>query len=114
MSEWPIEHAWKACVPQGTEGSNPSLSAKEKPTPQTRGFVFSVGHASLLAYARMKNQKTCKVGFSLMPPNFGKRLASARRNPKYLHGTSKSSHHGNIGIQITEAAITSHLRWSWL
>ncbi len=27
MSEWPNEHAWKACVPQGTEGSNPSLSA---------------------------------------------------------------------------------------
>ena len=26
MSEWPNEHAWKACVPQGTEGSNPSLS----------------------------------------------------------------------------------------
>ena len=22
-----MEHAWKVCVPQGTEGSNPSLSA---------------------------------------------------------------------------------------
>jgi putative endonuclease len=28
VSEWPIEHAWKACLPQGNEGSNPSLSAK--------------------------------------------------------------------------------------
>ena len=27
MSEWSIEHAWKACVLKGTEGSNPSLSA---------------------------------------------------------------------------------------
>ena len=27
MSEWPKEHAWKACVRQRTEGSNPSLSA---------------------------------------------------------------------------------------
>ncbi len=27
MSEWPNEHAWKACVQQCTEGSNPSLSA---------------------------------------------------------------------------------------
>ena len=27
VSEWSKEHAWKACVPQGTEGSNPSLSA---------------------------------------------------------------------------------------
>ena len=28
VSEWPKEHAWKVCVPQGTEGSNPSLTAK--------------------------------------------------------------------------------------
>ena len=28
MSEWSIEHAWKACVLKGTEGSNPSLSAE--------------------------------------------------------------------------------------
>ncbi len=29
MSEWSKEHAWKVCVPQkGTEGSNPSLSAR--------------------------------------------------------------------------------------
>jgi hypothetical protein len=27
VSEWPKEHAWKVCVPQGTEGSNPSLTA---------------------------------------------------------------------------------------
>jgi hypothetical protein len=28
MHEWLIWHAWKACVPQGTEGSNPSFSAR--------------------------------------------------------------------------------------
>jgi hypothetical protein len=27
VSEWPKEHAWKACIPQGIEGSNPSLTA---------------------------------------------------------------------------------------
>jgi hypothetical protein len=27
VTEWSIVHAWKACVPQGTEGSNPSPSA---------------------------------------------------------------------------------------
>ena len=27
VSEWPIEHAWKACLQQCNEGSNPSLSA---------------------------------------------------------------------------------------
>ncbi len=26
VSEWSKEHAWKVCVSQGTEGSNPSLS----------------------------------------------------------------------------------------
>ncbi len=28
VSEWSIEHAWKACVLKGTAGSNPALSAK--------------------------------------------------------------------------------------
>ena len=27
MAEWLKAHAWKACVPQGTQGSNPCLSA---------------------------------------------------------------------------------------
>lgn len=27
MTEWPKVHDWKSCVPQGTEGSNPSLSS---------------------------------------------------------------------------------------
>jgi hypothetical protein len=30
VSEWPKEHAWKACIPQGIEGSNPSLTAISK------------------------------------------------------------------------------------
>ena len=29
VSEWFKEHAWKACVPKGTAGSNPVLSAKK-------------------------------------------------------------------------------------
>ena len=29
MSEWFKEHAWKACVGNSTEGSNPSLSASQ-------------------------------------------------------------------------------------
>ena len=31
MTEWPKVHDWKSCVPQGTEGSNPSLSSAENP-----------------------------------------------------------------------------------
>jgi hypothetical protein len=30
MAEWLKAHAWKACVPQGTVGSNPTLSAIER------------------------------------------------------------------------------------
>ena len=28
MTEWLKVHAWNACVPKGTVGSNPTLSAK--------------------------------------------------------------------------------------
>ena len=34
MSEWLKEHAWKACVPKGTEGSNPSPSALNRMRPK--------------------------------------------------------------------------------
>jgi hypothetical protein len=32
MAEWLKAHAWKACVPQGTVGSNPTLSASTSTT----------------------------------------------------------------------------------
>ena len=46
MAEWLKAHAWKACIPQGIQGSNPCLSAttlfwniprhpKIKPKPKT-------------------------------------------------------------------------------
>jgi hypothetical protein len=41
MSEWPIEHAWKACLPQGNEGSNPSLSADKYKKAPLALFSFS-------------------------------------------------------------------------
>ena len=31
MAEWLKAHAWKACLPQGNQGSNPCLSAKHLP-----------------------------------------------------------------------------------
>ena len=41
VSEWPIEHAWKACIPRGIEGSNTSLSAtKTKTGPDRVGFFI--------------------------------------------------------------------------
>ncbi len=40
MSEWPNEHAWKACVPKGTEGSNPSLSANLRKNRFSETVIF--------------------------------------------------------------------------
>ena len=37
VAEWPKAHAWKACVAQVTEGSNPSLSAIRSRR-RSRGF----------------------------------------------------------------------------
>ncbi len=40
VSEWSIEHAWKACVLQGTAGSNPALSANINYNPLIIQWVF--------------------------------------------------------------------------
>ena len=49
MAEWSKAHAWKACVPQGTQGSNPCLSAITQ-----KGFsVSETGKPFLL------NSRTC-------------------------------------------------------
>lgn len=40
MSEWPKEHAWKVCIPQGIEGSTPSLTAIHGRAPTGAFFVF--------------------------------------------------------------------------
>ena len=43
VSEWLKEHAWKVCIPQGIEGSNPSLTAIL--TPVIAGITSSVGQS---------------------------------------------------------------------
>ena len=40
MAEWLKAHAWKACVPQGTVGSNPTLSARIPP----KAFIINRNH----------------------------------------------------------------------
>jgi hypothetical protein len=51
MAEWLKAHAWKACIPQGIQGSNPCLSAITIPrtseeilkiviNPADAGFIF--------------------------------------------------------------------------
>ena len=50
MAEWLKAHAWKACVPQGTVGSNPTLSAIERsPMDQTHLIVLLFRLVVLLA-----------------------------------------------------------------
>ncbi len=41
VSEWLKEHAWKVCIRQRIEGSNPSLTAKFKKTDLRVGFLLS-------------------------------------------------------------------------
>jgi hypothetical protein len=39
MAEWLKAHAWKACIPQGIQGSNPCLSASFLPLLWTGGVM---------------------------------------------------------------------------
>ena len=80
MSEWSKEHAWKACVPQGTEGSNPSLTAISFRTPFLEGFqrlteahaprtlraLWRFQHIYPVTIRRKKSQKT--LYFLSKPP----------------------------------------------
>ena len=40
VSEWLKEHAWKVCIRQRIEGSNPSLTAINKKPGRAPGFLF--------------------------------------------------------------------------
>ena len=40
VAEWLKAHAWKACIRQRIEGSNPFLSAKGNPASKDAGFLF--------------------------------------------------------------------------
>ena len=40
VSEWSKEHAWKVCVRQRTEGSNPSLTAINKKAQPCAGLFY--------------------------------------------------------------------------
>ena len=50
MSEWSNVHAWKACVPQGTAGSNPVLSANKKGTFVYQKVPFCLSESYALIY----------------------------------------------------------------
>jgi hypothetical protein len=43
MAEWLKAHAWKACIPQGIQGSNPCLSATDLES-TTCDFCYSLGY----------------------------------------------------------------------
>lgn len=54
MSEWSMVQSWKGCVPQGTEGSNPSLSVKP--------FVMSSGPMQRIASGPRQIRKEAAAG----------------------------------------------------
>ena len=43
MAEWLKAHAWKACIPQGIQGSNPCLSAIISEMPPERVAFSRLG-----------------------------------------------------------------------
>jgi hypothetical protein len=50
MAEWLKAHAWKACVPQGTVGSNPTLSARLPFSPVQRSLQSPILALEMSAY----------------------------------------------------------------
>jgi hypothetical protein len=48
VAEWLKAHAWKVCIPKGIEGSNPSLTAIQKPPP-VGGFFMAMRKGETLA-----------------------------------------------------------------
>ena len=49
MAEWLKAHAWKACIPQGIQGSNPCLSAIPLLTERGCGRAGWVGRYEKIA-----------------------------------------------------------------
>jgi hypothetical protein len=115
VPEWPIGHAWKACEPQGSEGSNPSLSAKQT---QHLCWVFLFGQ--IRARSKMpsgqKNQNGESHGIALQGPPLRDHGAQ-RRNPVdkselarrcrldnqiilIAHATASSSHSENFALFV--------------
>jgi hypothetical protein len=61
VSEWLKEHAWKVCIRQRIEGSNPSLTAKFKKTDPMVGFLlFSFVLAPFIDALQIK-ARNCRV-----------------------------------------------------
>ena|SRR5690606_11913834 len=54
VQEWLNWHAWKACIPQGIEGSNPSLSATNKKPREAGLFYFPASQACM---SEQRNKK---------------------------------------------------------
>ena len=63
MAEWLKAHAWKACVPQGTVGSNPTLSAIE--------FIFSLFPRAPSLAAALTYQLREFVRIAVIRPELG-------------------------------------------
>src|SRR5262245_38971041 len=55
MAEWLKAHAWKACIPQGIVGSNPTLSAINP---------FQHHPVRLIPFQTLRAQDNIKVGLS--------------------------------------------------
>ena len=80
VQEWLNWHAWKACVPRnGTEGSNPSLSAEERKM-SCFTYILKSEYDGTFYYGSTKNLKE-----RVKIHNSGKSRYTKGRRPWLLH-----------------------------
>jgi hypothetical protein len=96
MAEWLKAHAWKACIPQGIQGSNPCLSAITFPPSFWSASTPSNSDLSTCAFARLglrptsERQTNVRVSKGLLIPQEPHTWESGERDMRLgiscLHG----------------------------
>jgi MATE family multidrug resistance protein len=90
MTEWPKVHDWKSCVPQGTEGSNPSLSSavNSPPAPSLAREIRTLGGLAVPFVAAQVGMMTLGVVEAAIAGRAGTGvLAAVSLGNAWTHGT---------------------------
>ena len=83
VSEWLKEHAWKVCIRQRIEGSNPSLTAKFRKTDLRVGFFAFRKKQIADKYCSDKNRWTLSPGPRLYEQHHSNSTAQSNR-PRHI------------------------------
>jgi hypothetical protein len=101
MAEWLKAHAWKACVPQGTVGSNPTLSASNP--------LYIPKHANVEAGFELTDRP--RLAVVLFPLN---RVLVCSRRAISVSITWIISVVSMVGLQAQEVGPVWRIRRYWL